>query len=226
VSFRTQWLAALLATISLLLLPSSGFAQASASRFSVSGGFSWTGGSNIGARDANETTSGGGSYRLFASDTELGGAACVEATLSARLSRLLHAEVIVSYGQLNLRTRLSSDVEGIADTEASESIGQLTLEGAARVDLPAWQLPRQTMPFLTAGGGYLRHLHEGRMFVETGTIFHAGGGLITPLGSAAAADASSAIRFDVTAMIRNGGAIPDDGPHVSPSVAASFVWNF
>jgi hypothetical protein len=217
-------LAVLLATISFALLPSSGFAQASASGFSISGGFRWTGGSNLGARDADETTSGGGLYRLFASDTDLGGAAGVEATLGARLSRLLHAEMIVSYGQMNLRTRLSSDVEGIPDTEASESIGQLTLEGAARVDLPAWQLPRQTMPFLTAGGGYLRHLHEGRMFVETGTIFHAGGGLIMPLGSAAAA--RSAIRFDVKAMIRNGGAIPDDGPHVSPSLAAAFVWNF
>jgi len=46
------------------------------------------------------------------------------------------------------------------------------------------------------------------------------------MGSAAAGEARSALRFDVKAMIRNGGAIPDDAPHVSPSLAASFVWNF
>jgi hypothetical protein len=218
--------AGLLAAIAFALLPSSGFAQPITARFSISGGVRWTGGSRIGERDADETTSGGGSYRLFASETELGGATAVETTLGVRLSRLLHAEMIVSYGQMNLRTRLSSDVEGIPDTEASESIGQLTLEGSALIDLVAWRLPRQAMPFLTAGGGYLRHLHEGRMFVETGTVFHAGGGLLVPIGSAAAAGAGPAVRFDVKAMIRNGGVIPDDAPHVSPSLAASFVWNF
>ena len=219
-------LAGLLVTIALALLPSNGFALGIGRRFSVSGGVGWTGGSNIGHVDANETTSGGGSYTLFASDSELGDATSVETTLGARLSRLLHAELNVSYGQLDLRTHLSSDVEGIPDTDASESIGQLTLEGSVLFDLAGLRLPRQTMPFLTAGGGYLRHLHQGRMFVETGTVFHAGGGLLMPLGSAAAADARSALRFDVKAMIRNGGAIPDDGPHVSPSLSASFVWKF
>lgn len=218
-------LAGLVVTIALALLPSNGFAQGSGRRFSVSGGVGWTGGSNLGHVDANETTSGSGSYTLFASDSELGGATSVETALGARLSRLLQAELNVSYGQLDLRTHLSSDVEGIPDADASESIGQLTLEGSVLFDLVGLRL-RQTMPFLTAGGGYLRHLHEGRMFVETGTIFHAGGGLLMPLGSAAAADARSALRFDVKAMIRNGGAIPDDGPHVSPSLSASFVWKF
>jgi hypothetical protein len=209
-----------------LALPSVAFAQATPSRFSVSGGVRWTGGSSIGARDADETTAGGGSFTLFASDTQLGGTTAAETTLEVRLSRVLHGEMFVSYGRLNLRTQLSSDAEGIPDTEASESITELTLGGSARVDLAAWALPRGTVPFFTAGGGYLRHLHEGRMFVETGTIFHAGGGVIMPLGSAAAADARASLRFDVKAMIRNGGAIPDDAPHVSPSVGASFVWHF
>ena len=221
-----QCAAGLLVAISFALLPPDVFAQATESRFSVSGGVRWTGGSNIGPRDAHETTSGGGSYRLFASDTTLGGTTEVDTTLGVRLSRLFRAEIIVSYGQVNLRTQLSSDVEGIPDTEVSESIGQLTLEGSGLIDLTAWRLPRQMMPFLAAGGGYLRHLHEGRLFVESGTIFHAGGGLLMPLGSAGAAQARSALRFDIKAMIRNGGAIPDDAPHVSPSLAASFVWNF
>jgi len=216
----------LLVAIAFALLPRDAFAQSTESRLSVSGGVRWTGGSNIGPRDADETTAGGGSYRLFASDTELGGTTAADATLGVRLTRLLRAEIIVSYGRLNLRTHVSSDVEGIPDTEASESIGQLTLEGSGLIDLTAWRLPRQTMPFLAAGGGYLRHLHEGRMFVESGTIFHAGGGVLVPMGSAAGGEARSALRFDVKAMIRNGGAIPDDAPHVSPSLAASFVWNF
>jgi len=227
VSFRIRCSAGLLAANAFALVPSNAFAQPSTSRFSISGGVRWTSGSRVGERGADETTSGGGSYTLFASETELGGATAVETALGLRLSRLLHAEMIVSYGQMNLRTQLSADVEGVPDTEASESIGQLTLEGSALIDLAGWRLPRQTMPFLAAGGGYLRHLHEGRMFVVTGTVFHVGGGVLVPLGSpAAAAGAQSALRFDVKAMIRNGGAIPDDGPHVSPSLAASFVWNF
>lgn len=220
-NLRIHWSAGLILATSLTL-PSGAFAQAIPSRFSVSGGFRWTGGSDIGARDASETTSGGGSYRLFASETVLGGTTAAESTFDVRLSRVLHAEMFVSFGQLNLRTQLSSDVEGIPDTEASESITELTLGGSARLDLAAWRLPRRTVPFLTTGGGYLRHLHEGRMFVETGTIFHAGGGVILPLGSG---DRAS-LRFDLEAMIRDGGAIPDDAPHVSPSVGASFVWDF
>lgn len=222
-SWLTRCVSGLLVVSWFALWPSTAVAQASQPRFSISAGFRWSGDSNIGERDANETTASGGSYRLFASETELGGTTAVETTLGVRLTRLLHAETMVSYGRLDLRSHLSSDVEGIPDTDVSESIGQLTIEGTALVDLAFWQLPRQTMPFLAAGGGYLRHLHEGRMLVEGGTIYHVGGGLLMPLG---AAGAKSALRFEVQAMMRKGGAIPDDTPHLSPSVAASFVWKF
>jgi len=201
-------------------------AQSAEPRFSVSAGVRWTGGSKIGERDADETTASGGAYRLFASDTRLGGTTGFEASLGARLARLIHAEVLVSYGQVDLLSHISSDVEGIPDADASESIGQLSVEGSAIFDLAAWQLPRRTMPYLAAGGGYLRHLHEGRMLVENGTVYHAGGGILIPLTSRAAGSARTALRFDAKAVIRKGGAIPDDTSHISPSVAASLVWKF
>jgi hypothetical protein len=198
----------------------SAFAQPSEPLFTLAAGVKWMGGVNLGAQDANETTASGGAYRLFTSETELGSTMAFETGFGVRLARRLHAELLLSFGQADLRTDLSSDVEGIPNMEASESIDELTVQGSARVDLSAWQLPGQAMPFLAAGGGYLRHLHEGRMLVESGSVFHAGGGILAPLTR------SAALRFDARAEIRNGGAIPDDGPHVSPSLGASFVWKF
>jgi hypothetical protein len=210
----------LVLAILIAMPPPDASAQSSEPRFSVLAGIRWTGGTNVGTRDANETTASGGTYRLFASQSELASTAAIEAGFGVRLARLLRAEMVVSVGQMDLHTRISSDVEGIPDVEASETIDELTLQGSAVVDLAAWQLPRRTMPYIAAGGGYMRHLHEGRMLAETGSTFHAGGGLRVPL------TASAALRFDARAEIRNGGAIPGDSPRVSPSLASSFVWIF
>ena len=112
-----------------------------------------------GPRDADETTVRRRIVRLFASDTELGGTTAADATLGVRLTRLLRAEIIVSYAtRLNLRTHLEFRCRGIPDTEASESIGQLTLEGSGLIDLTAWRLPPADDALSAAGGGYLRHL--------------------------------------------------------------------
>jgi hypothetical protein len=100
----------------------------------------------------------------------------------------------------------------------------VTFEGAVRILLSAWQLGRAA-PYIAAGGGYLRHLHEGRRLVENGSIFRVGGGIAVPLTSAPGRR-RSALRFDVLAVIRKNGAALDDDAHVSPSAAAAFVWGF
>lgn len=216
-----------LAALLLVLPPGTASAQSSEPRFSVSAGVGWNGGANAGERDANETTSAGGTYRLFASETELGATTGIEASLGLRLARFIHAELIASFGQVALRSHISSDVEGIPDTDASESIGELTVEASAMIHLAVWQLPRRAMPYIAAGGGYLRHLHEGRMLVETGAVYHVGGGILVPLTSPSAGRTrTTALRFDARARVRKGGAFPDDTPRTSPSVAVSFVWKF
>lgn len=218
----SQWrLPGLLATLLVAMLSPSASAQPVEPRFSVPAGVRWTGGVGFGGRDANETTATGSDYRLFASESEFSSVIGLETGFGVRLTRLIHAEALVSYGQMDLRAHITSDVEGIPDTEASESIAQLTLEGAVRIQLPSWRLGRAT-PYVAAGGGYLRHLHEGRRLVENGSIFRVGGGIAVPLTPVS----SSALRFDVLAVVRKNGAALDDTAQVSPSAAATFVWGF
>jgi opacity protein-like surface antigen len=206
--------------------PASG-QQAESARVSIAAGLRWFGEVSAGRNNGVETTASGGSYQLFQSETALASAASLETSLALRLSRVLRAEVSASYGSVDLRTQISSDVEGIPDVEASESVGQFTLEAAAIVAITAWRLPGRALPYVTVGGGYLRHVHEGRTFAETGAVYHAGGGVDVPLGESRRGRIKTAgLRFDARAVARKGGVQFDDRMHATASLAASFVLGF
>jgi hypothetical protein len=59
------------------------------------------------------------------------------------------------------------------------------------------------VPFLTAGAGHLRELHEGNELVETGTVYQGGGGIKYWFGAGAR---RLGLRAEVGLMSREGGA--------------------
>jgi hypothetical protein len=193
----------------------------------VGGGVRWVGGMSLGKTDATETSSSGGTFTLFASESELTAANAVEARLGVGLTRTLRVEVGGAYATSDLRTRISSDVEGIPDVTASERVQQFAIEGVVVKELTAWRLGTRTLPFASAGGGYLRHLHEGKTLVETGGFWHVGGGAHVVLRSEPDALMKAAgLRVDARAVFRHGGAAFDSRAHASPSLAASLFARF
>ncbi len=213
----------------VLVLAAPGVASAQAPvappRVEVGGGVRWVGGAALGDMDATLGTASGGTFTQFGSSSELGPTPAVEGRVGVRLTRSLWAEANVSYGTTELRTRLDSDVESIPDTTVSESIARYTIEGALVASLDGWRLGA-VVPFVSVGGGYLRELHEGRTLVESGRLFHAGGGVTVPLRTQAGAGTTVGVRADARAIVRSGGVQFDDDVMIVPAAGVSVLFRF
>ena len=199
-----------------------------AGRFELSVGMVWFGSAAIGSRDATLTTSNGGAFRLFSTSSELEAATGVHVRLGGRVMGAVEAEASASYASPLLTTRIANDAENAAPAAVSESVRQFTIEGGALVNLARWRSRSRLLPFVTAGGGYLRQLHEGGTLAQTGSVAYIGGGARIPLVSRGAGRRLTqiGIRTDLRALVRSGGVTLDGKAHVSPALAASLFARF
>jgi hypothetical protein len=203
----------------VLLTTGTVSAQTSGERYEVGGGVRFVGPEPLGRVDAKETNTGGGSFRLFTADSTLHALVGFDARFGVRVTPALRLEATGSYGASDLNVKLNSDAEGAASITASERIRQFTLEGAAVIELTPWRFGAHSMPFLSGGAGYVRALHEDRVLVDEGALWHAGGGLNLLLRSN-----SLGVRVDARALFQRG--VINDGVHTSPALGASVFMRF
>jgi hypothetical protein len=196
-------------------------------RFEVAIGPSWTGHARFGPRDANETTGAGTPFRLFASSTELAAATGFEGRVGVRLTRRLQVEASGSYGTPRLVARITNDVETSTAVTATERIQQFTVEGAVLWHVPVRRLGTRTIPFVTAGAGYLRQLHDRAVLIDAGQVYGVGGGVKhLLLVRNRAVLKSVGARVDVRAVTRTKGVATDSRAHISPALAGSVFLRF
>jgi hypothetical protein len=196
-------------------------------RFDVGIGLRWTGGSSLAPVGAAETTPGGTPFSLFTSQTRFESAPGIEGRLGVRVARRLHVEATASYARPDLTTKVTNDVEAAPSTSITESLVQLKIEGGVLVPLRRPRIGARVEPFLTAGGGYLRELHEGQTIVATGQSYYAGGGLNYALKVRPARRFDTiGLRLDARAAVRHGGISLDGATHVAPLFAASLFVRF
>lgn len=212
----------------ILLAPAEVLGQAAADpgTLDLGVGLQWIGASSIGQINATETAPNGGRFRLFSTSSTLAPATGIEMTALARLSRALAVGAAASLGRSRLRVQIDSDAEGIPDAEAFEDVTELLVEAVVLVRLN-WRPTARSRPFVGAGAGYLRHLHEGRTLVETGSMFQAGAGLDYLLGSGGTGGLkATGLRFEAKALVRSGGVAYDDRTHAAPAFSASLFARF
>jgi len=197
-------------------------------RVEVGFGWTWTGRAAIGTGDAPEATSSGGALSLFRTSTEVAAARGVEGRVGFRLTSALALEASGGYAVASLRTEISGDYESSPPVTATESVRQFTVGGSL-----LWHLrhsrgrPAGVEPFLSAGGGYLRELHEGSVLVDTGRFYQVGGGVkVLVVSQQRAWLKGIGLRLDARARARTGGVVFDDRFRVSPSVSAAVYARF
>jgi hypothetical protein len=196
-------------------------------RLEVSLGPLWIGHQTLGSNDATETTPGGSSLKIFGASSDLASVAGLEARIAVRLIRSLEAEVEASYGRPQLKIALSNDIENAPPVTAIEPVEQFTIGAGAVWYVPFRPWTSRLAPFVTAGGGYLRQMHEGRTLLETGRYYQIGGGVkfllfTRPRGLVNAIGA----RVDARAVVRTKGVAFDEGGHASPALGASVFVRF
>lgn len=197
-----------------------------ASRVEIGVGVIWIGRQPLGDTAATETTGAGGKQTLFTASSELAAAGGFSGRAGVRLGRSLAIEVEGSYVKPELRIALSGDSEGAAAVTAAETIQQFTIGGAVLWHVPVRRLPKVT-PFATAGGGYLRQLHEAATLAETGRYYQVGGGASFLLVSGRHFHTKGmGARVEARAVVRSKGVAFDGGSKTSPAAGASLFVRF
>ena len=216
------WTHIAVAAAVVLIARGTAFGQTTGGRYEVAAGVRFVGPEPLGKVDATETTAGGGTYQLFTADSTLDPLIGFEARLGVRLLPALRIEATGSYGASDLKVDLTADAESAAATTATERITQFTIEGGAVMELRRWHVGARGAPFVSAGAGYVRALHEDRLLVDEGVLWHAGGGVNLVLRSSPGT--TLGVRFDARAQFQSG--VINDGVHASPAFGASAFVRF
>lgn len=167
----------------VLSVPAQVFAQAAPwpNSFEIAVGGAWLGGYPLGAAAAtltsNELTQ-GGRFTLFRTQTDLRPAGAFDAKLGWRLTPVLSIEAGFVVARPRVATAVSDDAEGASATKSEEQLSQYVIDAGLIVHLVALSFAgRRAQPFISGGGGHLRQLHAGGTLLETGQVYHVGGGV-------------------------------------------------
>ena len=201
------------ASLTMLLVPATlASAQDAAPRprsFEVSASGIVLGGVDFGDRNATLTANDPGNpdFILFATSSRLEPGAGLEARMTFNITRTFGIEGAVTWTRQTAETEITSDAEGIPNITLTEDLSTYFVEGAAVVHLRGLQFARgRGIPFVFGGGGYLRQLDGDSILVDTGTVFHAGGGLKYFLSSRSRGFVRDVgLRADGRVYVRSGG---------------------
>ncbi|MEZ5287242.1 MAG: hypothetical protein R2712_21060 [Vicinamibacterales bacterium] len=194
-----------------------------AHRVSVSGGLTWTGGYDVG--DAAAVLRGNGvgatppSFTLLQADSRIGPAAGGDVRIGFALSPSLTIESGFGYSRPGLTTRVSADPEAAPITLDPERLSQFLVEAGIVWQVPGPVVAGRLRPFVSAGGGYLRQLYSERTLVETGRVFHAGGGMRYWLRGGDGVRRSLGLRGELRVLVRSGGVEFADRARAAPVAA-------
>jgi hypothetical protein len=157
-------------------------AQSRAARLEISAGALFAGGHELATTTAEliPNQQGGGAHPVFSADIRAEAAPGFEARVGWRLTRRFVIEGGVFTSRPRLRARLTGDIENAPDVTIEEDFSLYIIDAAVLVNFGS-ELSR-VVPFVRAGGGYLRELHEENVLVETGQAYHFGGGVTAWLG--------------------------------------------
>jgi hypothetical protein len=197
----------------LLWCPWAALAQASdpslrPKHVTVSVGGAFAGGYPIGDLTATlrrNTTGTPPPYPLLRAESRIDRVWSGDVRVGVALTRSLELEVGGLYATPQLGVTIAQDDELGEGAFASERIEQYAVDVSAVYLIPNLTVASRLRPYLVAGGGYLRQLHEGRLKVEVGSTLQFGGGLRYWLRGGRANQRSLGARTEVRYVRRTGG---------------------
>jgi hypothetical protein len=209
----------------LTCLPVTGQAQTTdppLHRLELAAGIGFLGGAPLGDGDAVlRSSTSSDPYRVFETSSRLLGTRVVDLRAGLDLTRRYGFEAHALFGHPELRTTVTGDVEGAPGIDVVEQLDHYLIDGGIVVRLDELRL-KGLRPFVTAGGGYLRQLHEGLTVIEEGRVFYVGGGARYWIFTRArGVPRALGARADVRLNMLSGGITFDDESRRQPSISAS-----
>jgi hypothetical protein len=145
----------------------------------VTGGGAWSPGFDVQSVNAELTRSAqNDGFDLFSVSGDVSGFPGAYARLGLYLTNTISIEGGIRFAKPKLAYRLTGDAESAADETAVETLSHYVFDGSILFHFTnASFASGRGVPFVSAGGGYIRELHEGNELVETGNEFHATAGV-------------------------------------------------
>lgn len=164
-------------------------------------------------------------FTLFSADSRLSMAFAPEFRVGFPLTRSFAIDGGLSFSRPRVAIAIANDAEAPPQQLDGEQLDQYQIDAQLtwQVPVPARARSRATFlhlaPFVAAGGGYLRQLHEGRALAETGWIYHAGGGARYWLRGGSGSSRDLGVQADARFNVRTGGIDFDNARRYYPSVS-------
>lgn len=198
-------------------------------RLEVDAGAGWLGGTDLGATDATLRTPSRATdtVRLFSLDSRFAAASTFHVRAGLAVNRRFGIEGGLTVSHPELQASVSDDAEAAPPITVAERIDQYSVDASVIVLIRELGLGGRTIPFVTAGAGYLRQLHEGRTVVEQGHAVHAGGGVKHRLLARSTGLLRGAgLRADVRMYFMSGAVEFEESPKPRTAVSGSFFVTF
>jgi hypothetical protein len=172
-----------------------------------------TGGANLGTVNAdlraNSITP--QPFTLFTTESRLTTSLLGEVRVGFVVTRRITVEGRLGYSRPTLETSVSADAESAAPVTVVERIDQYAIDAGVVIGLDEMRFGRW-VPYVAAGAGYLRQLHEGLVAIDQGHVYHLGGGVKTDLMTRNRGVVRAAgLRADARLYLLSGGIALDDG---------------
>jgi hypothetical protein len=196
--------------------------------FEVAVGGGLIGGAGAGSSDANLRANDRTErpYLLFTTDSRFDRTREIHLRASRPLTGRWSIDGGVAISHPDLRADIGADIEGAPATAVTETIDQYFFDAGVIVALHEFRLGRLS-PFVTAGAGYLRQLHEGQTVVEHGQLFQAGAGVRYPLLTRASGVVRTlGLRGDVRSYVMRGGVSVENRPRPHIAISGSAFVGF
>lgn len=207
-------------------IPGAAHAQAAdgrpVRRVEIDAGAGLLGGAALGSRDANLRANAQPRqpFRLFTAESRFARAPEFHVRTAFALSRRFGVEGGITWSRPDVRSSISADAEGAPPITSVERVDQYFFDASFLMMIDALRVGTRLVPFVAAGGGYLRQLHEGQTVIEHGQVYHAGGGVkYWLLARSRGAIRATGLRGDARLHVMRGGIALEEGPR--PHVAFS-----
>ena len=198
-------------------------------RVEIDAGGGMLGGAGLGSADANLRANDPARRpsRLFSTGSRVASAPTFHVRVGLAFNRRIGVEGGLMVSRPDIRTSISADVEDAPPITIAERVDQYVIDAGVVVMLLDLRLGGQTLPFVTAGAGYLRQLHEGRTLVEQGRVYHVGGGVKHWLLARDQGFISAAgVRADARLYLMSGGIAFEDRPRPHAAISGSVFVTF
>ncbi|HYN07275.1 MAG TPA: hypothetical protein VES67_07790 [Vicinamibacterales bacterium] len=184
-----------------------------------------SGETSYGSLDAEFITNSGGRLTVFRTESALRPGFGLEVDLGIGLTRSLAIEASGGWTRADFRTRISSDLEEVADAVLKEHLTRYSVEGAA-----LWTFARRGKSswFARGGAGWMRDLTGNDSLVEDGILGSFGIG-VKYLWNQAAQGGLRVTGFRVEGRAlahKRGLTIGDDKLRLTPAVSGSLIFGF